>query len=198
MDLKSSFKKIKGNYVHKTAIINWKKLIIGKDNIVGPHVIIGAEPQHPREKSNGVIKIGDNNIFREFSSVNLPTKLKKITHIGNNCYFMKSSVVDHDCYLEDEIVLSSKVILGGNIYLMKGANLGIGSIIHQGQVVGSYLMTGMGSIVTKKLILKPGYIYAGIPAKKIKKNLIGLKRNNVSTKIFNNENKKFLKLKKNW
>jgi hypothetical protein len=32
------FKKIKGNYVHKTAVINWKKIKIDKGNIIGPYV----------------------------------------------------------------------------------------------------------------------------------------------------------------
>ena len=29
------FKKIKGNLVHKTAVINWKNISIGKNNIIG-------------------------------------------------------------------------------------------------------------------------------------------------------------------
>ena len=35
------FKKIKGNLVHKTAVVNWKKIKIGKGNIIGPYVVIG-------------------------------------------------------------------------------------------------------------------------------------------------------------
>ena len=46
------FKKIKGNLIHKTAIINWKKLKIGKGNIIGPYVVIGTDAQHIKDKSN--------------------------------------------------------------------------------------------------------------------------------------------------
>ena len=35
------FKKIRGNLIHETAVINWKKLDIGKNNIIGPYVVIG-------------------------------------------------------------------------------------------------------------------------------------------------------------
>ena len=35
------YKSIKKNYVHKTAIIDWKNLIIGTDNFIGPYVVIG-------------------------------------------------------------------------------------------------------------------------------------------------------------
>ncbi len=44
------YKKIKGNLIHKSAIIDWKNLIIGKGNIIGPYVVIGNMPQHPKKK----------------------------------------------------------------------------------------------------------------------------------------------------
>jgi UDP-N-acetylglucosamine acyltransferase len=192
------YKKIKGNFVHKTALINWNKLDIGKGNIIGPYVIIGTDAQHPREKSSGRIKIGNNNVFREFTTINLPTILKKNTHIGNNCYFMTSSHIDHDCYLENDILFSNNVILGGNTYIMNGSQFGINAIIHQGQVIGSYTMFGMGSIITKKLMAKPGFIYIGNPAKKLKKNKVGLIRNKIESQALLDENKRFLNLKKRW
>ena len=72
-----NFKKIKDNLIHKTAVINWKKIIIGKGNIIGPYVIIGNKAQHAKLKSNGIIRIGDNNVFNEFTNVHLPTSIKK-------------------------------------------------------------------------------------------------------------------------
>tara|TARA_Y100000287_G_C14198877_1_gene344240 strand:- start:655 stop:1251 length:597 start_codon:yes stop_codon:yes gene_type:complete len=180
------FKKIKGNLVHKTAIVNWKLVSMGKNNIIGPYVVIGTEAQHTHGKSDGRIKIGNNNIFREFSTVHLPTKLKKITHIEDNCYFMTLSHIAHDCRVENNVVFSNNVTLGGNTHIMQNAQLGFNTIVHQNQVIGSYSMLGMGTIVTKKFKVKPGYIYAGNPIKTIKKNIIGLKRK----KITNNDLKK--------
>ena len=55
-------------------------------------------------------------------------------------------------------------------------------------------MIGMGTIITKKIKIFPGYVYYGKPIKKIKKNLIGIKRNNVSNKMLKNEKKRFLDL----
>ena len=78
---------------------------------------------------------------------------------------MNSTTVDHDCYIEDIIILHN-VILGGNVYVMKYANLGIKSIVHQNQIIGSYSMTGMGSIVTKTKKILPGYVYFGKPIKR--------------------------------
>ena len=50
-----NFKKIKGNFIHKTAVINWKKINIGKGNIIGPYVVIGNSAQWPKKKSFGLI-----------------------------------------------------------------------------------------------------------------------------------------------
>ena len=93
---------------------------------------------------------------------------------------MNSSTIDHDCCLEDNIVLSSNVILGGNVYIMNGAQLGIKTIIHQNQVIGSYTMIGMGSIVTKKKEIVTRLYFFGKPIKKKGINKIGLKRNMIS------------------
>ena len=72
------FKKIRGNYIHSTAIINWNSLVIGKGNTIGPYVVIGNEAQWKGKKSVGKIIIGNNNVFNEYTNIHLPTKLKKI------------------------------------------------------------------------------------------------------------------------
>ena len=48
---------------------------------------------------------------------------------------MNSTTIDHDCYIEDNVTLSSNVILGGNVYIMNGSNLGIRTIVHQNQLI---------------------------------------------------------------
>ena len=191
------FKKIKGNFVHSTAVINWKSLIIGIGNTIGPYVIIGNQAQWKNKKNKGKIIIGNNNVFNEYTNIHLPTSLKRKTFIGNNNYIMNSTTIDHDCYLEDDIVLSSNVILGGNIHIMKNANLGIKTIVHQNQVIGSFSMIGMGSIITKKKKILPGYIYYGKPVKKVKKNLLSLKKNKINNKKLKIEHLRFKKILEN-
>ncbi len=185
------FKKIKGNLIHKTAVINWKKVIIGKNNIIGPYVVIGSSPQWKNKRSSGKIFIGNNNTIHEYCNIHLPTSLTKKTTIGNNNYFMNSTTIDHDCHIENYVQLNSNVVLSGNVHIMKNSQLGVRVLVHQNQVIGSYTMIGMGTIITKKKIIIPGYTYYGKPVKKIKKNLIGLKRNKISDIILKNENKRF-------
>ena len=188
------FRKIKGNYIHKSAIINWARLKIGKNNIIGPYCVIGTDAQHTTDKSYGNIEIGNGNIIREFTTIHLPTKLKKKTIVGNNCNLMAMSHIAHDCILEDDLVFSNNVTLGGNTHVMKKSQLGFNTIIHQNQVIGSFSMIGMGSIITKKIKVLPGYIYLGNPAKKKKKNSLGFKKKGIRQIDLKNETKRFLKL----
>ena len=136
-----------------------------------------------------------NNIFNEFVNVHLPTYLRKKTVIGNNNYFMNSTTIDHDCVIENNVILSSNTILGGNIVIMNNAQLGMKTTVHQNQIIGSFSMIGMNSMITKKLNVVHGYTYYGKPAKKIKKNLIGLKRNKISSDILKKEYIRYLALK---
>ena len=191
LNIMINFRKINGNLVHKNSIINWDKVEIGKKNVIGPNVIIGTEAQHPYEKSDGKIIIGNQNIFREFSTVHLPTKIKSETRIGNNCYFMTLSHIAHDCIIEDGVIFSNNVTLGGNTYVMKKSQLGFNVSVHQNQVIGSYSMIGMSSVITKKIKIIPGFIFAGNPAKKIAINKIGIKKKNVSKIDLKKEKKRF-------
>ena len=79
----------------------------------------------------------------------------------------------------------------------KHSNLGIRTIVHQNQVIGSYTMIGMGSIITRKKIVKPGYVFYGKPIKLIKKNNISLNKNKINSKSLTAEFLRYKKLKKN-
>ena len=59
------YRTIKGNKIHTTAVVNWRNVILGKNNTIGPYVVIGNQAQHPKKKSYGKIKIGNNNTFNE-------------------------------------------------------------------------------------------------------------------------------------
>ena len=48
---------------------------------------------------------------------------------------MNSTTIDHDCELENNIILSSNVTLGGNVYIMNNAQIGIKSSVHQNQII---------------------------------------------------------------
>ena len=196
--MNKDYKIIKGNKVHKTSIINWDNLEIGKDNVFYPYCVIGEDAQHPYKKSNGKLVIGSNNIFREFTTIHLPTDPKRMTTVKNNCYFMVKSHIGHDCFIEDNVITSNDVNIAGNTYIMKFCQIGLSVSIHQEQVVGSYCMIGMNTAIGKNTILKPGYIYAGNPPRGILKNKVSILRNSVSKSELISETDRFEKIRLIW
>ena len=109
------FKKIKGNLIHHTAIINWKDLNIGTGNIIGPYVIIGNKAQWKNKRKSGKIVIGNKNIINEFTNIHLPTTLKKLTFIGNNNWIMAYVHIAHDCKVGNNSIFANNSTLAGHV-----------------------------------------------------------------------------------
>ena len=88
---------------------------IGMNNTIYPFASIGNDPQDL--KFNGEetkLEIGDNNKIREYVTINPGTKGGGgLTKIGNNCLFMVSSHIAHDCFLGNNVILANNVPLGG-------------------------------------------------------------------------------------
>ena len=138
--LDSNYQIIKGNYVHKKAIIDWDNITIGKENIFGPMAVIGSSAQHKYYESSGKIEIGNKNVFSEFSVVSRPTVMTKKTIIEDGNYFMSNSVIHHDCKIENNTIhakhlytiLIDKKKLGitRDEFMMKLHAKGIGTGVH--------------------------------------------------------------------
>ena len=86
---------------------------IGIGNKIYPFVSIN-EPQdlkYDGEETNLII--GNNNRIREYVTINQGTiGGGGKTVIGNNCLFMISSHVAHDCYVGDNVIIANNVPLG--------------------------------------------------------------------------------------
>lgn len=181
------------NLVHETALISVRAKV-GKNNTFGPNVFIGpgvtvgddndfsagfcsvgttAEHRDYFDKPGKVV-IGNHNVIREFTTINASTY--GATSMGNFCIMLRGSHLSHDSILEDMVNVSCNVLIGGESHIMEGANLGLGAILHQRSVIGSYCMIGMGAVVTKRCDVVPGTTWAGNPAKFLKHNEVGLTR----------------------
>ena len=192
--INSGYEILNGNKIHKTAIINWDTVTIGTGNVIFPFVCIGTDAQSTNANSDGKIIVGDNNVFRENSTVHLPTNPECGTVIGNRNYIMANAHIAHDCHLEDDIVMANNAALGGHVHVMKGANLALNSSVHQFQVVGSWSMVGMNSCVSKSAKILPGQTFFGLPAKFIRRNQLALKRHNVNAAQLEAETQRFYQL----
>ena len=184
----------RGNWIGPFCVIG-PHAVIGNNNLLESHVCISSPPEHReyfREYGYGV-EIGDENIFREFVTANSGSLRKTV--IGNKNTMLRGSHAGHDCIIEDSVTVSCSVMLGGFTHVMRGANIGLGAVIHQNQVIGSYSITGMASVVTKNAEIAPGKKYAGNPVRILGPNVVGLERNNVDAEMLKSETLRFFNLR---
>ncbi len=150
---------------------------IGKDCHVFPHVSIGSDPQDKKYKRGDktCLEIGDNNIFREFVTVNRGTaEGGGITRIGNNNLFMAYSHVAHDCTVGSDCVFANSGTLGGHVVVEDRVVIGGLTAIHQFCRVGTMAMIGGCSRVVQDI--PPYSLCVGGPALVYNLNAIGLRR----------------------
>ncbi len=156
---------------------------IGKKTKIFPFVSIGTQPQdlkYKGEKSNLVI--GKNNIIREYVTINPGTQAgRTITKIGDNCLFMISSHVAHDCQIGNNVVIANNVPLGGHVIIEDSVIIGGNSAVQQFTRIGRLAMVGGMTGVLKDVI--PFGLSFGNRNYLKGINLIGLRRNKYENKI---------------
>lgn len=186
-----------GNYVGPFCVIG-PDVEIGDGNRFEAYVSIGLPGQHRTAVDRGGVVIGNNNVFREWSTVHAATQLLRPTVVADNGYFMANAHIAHDCLIEDGVTMCNNATLGGHTTVMRGATLGFGATVHQYQVIGAYSMLGMGTIVPKHAEILPGEMYAGNPAKHIGPNTVGLERNGVTAQARKAEHERYRVLRRQW
>ena len=151
---------------------------IGKNNIFYPFSNIGCDPQDLKfngEESS--LFIGDDNIFRENTTISKGTKDGgMITKIQNKNLFMTGVHIAHDCKIGNENIFVNQVTLGGHVNIMNNVVVGGLSAIIQFVTIGSYSMIGGMSGIDKNVL--PFSLAIGNRAKLRGLNLVGIRRNN--------------------
>ncbi len=149
--------------------------IIGMKNIIHPGAVIGSSPQDTNHMTKqGSLVIGDNNVIREYVTINTSTDQQGKTSIGNNNYLMAYSHVAHDCTVGNHVVLSNSVNLGGYVMVDDYTVFGGDSGAHQHVRIGKLVMVGGCSKLVQDI--PPFMIVDGYPAKIRGINMVGLNR----------------------
>ena len=117
--------------------------IIGKDNKIYPFVSIN-EPQDLKYKGEPTnLIIGNNNKIREYVSINPGTVGGGgKTVIGNNCLFMVSSHIAHDCQLGNNVIVANNVAIAGHAIIDDHVIIGGNSAVQQFTRIGKMAMIG--------------------------------------------------------
>ena len=155
---------------------------VGKGTKIFPFSSIGTQPQDLKYKGekNSLI-IGKNNIIREYVTINPGTQGGgKITKIGDNCLFMISSHIAHDCQIGNNVVIANNVPLGGHVIIEDSVVIGGNSAVQQFTRIGRLAMVGGMTGVLKDVI--PFGLSFGNRNYLKGINLIGLRRNKYKNK----------------
>ena len=146
------------------------------------HGSIGTDPQDLKyEGETTYLKIGSENVFREFVSLNRGTVGGHgITVIGNNNFFMAYSHIAHDCQVGNNIIMANAATLAGHVTVRDHATVGAFSAVHQFCRVGSYAFIGGFSVVTRDALPFIRTVGERNQAKIYGINTIGLQRKGFS------------------
>ena len=156
--------------------------IIGSGNKIYPFASIGNDPQDLKyngEKTKLII--GKNNKIREYVTIHPGTEGGGgLTKIGDNCLFMISSHVAHDCLIGNDVIIANNVPLGGHVTIEDNVVIGGNSAVQQFTRIGKLAMVGgmtgvLNDVIPYGLSIGNRNYLQGL-------NLIGLRRSNLNNK----------------
>ena len=158
---------------------------IGSENHIYQFASIGAQPQSIAYHGEPTkVEIGDNNILREYVTINRGTPDDRgLTSIGNDNFLMAYVHIAHDCELGSNIVFANCASLAGHVKVEDFVIMGGFSLVHQFCRVGAHCITGIGSVCIQDV--PPFMLAAGNKAITHGVNVKGLRRRDFSSDDIN-------------
>src|ERR1700693_1621727 len=153
---------------------------VGRNNRLFPFSSIGDIPQD--KKYDGAVTrtvIGDENVIREFVSINAGTAQDRgVTTIGNGNWLLAYSHIAHDCVIGNGTTFSNNAQLAGHVSIEDYAVLGGFVGVHQFCRGGAYALVAAGSIVLQDV--PPFMMASDYPSNARATNSKGLRRRGFS------------------
>lgn len=148
---------------------------IGERNTFYSFAAIGGRTQDLKYGGEPTyLEIGDDNTFREFSTVHRSDGAESITRIGSGGNFLAYSHIAHDCEVGDGVIFSNNGTLAGHVTVGDHAIIGGLTAVHQFCRIGKHAITGGCSKIVQDV--PPFTIADGNPAVLRGLNKIGLER----------------------
>lgn len=156
---------------------------IGSNNQIYFHAAVGGDPQDKKFNQNNqtYLEIGNDNVIREFATLNRATEEGGVTRFGNNGLMMAYSHVAHNCEVGHNVIMANSVALAGHVVVGNNAIIGGLTGVHQFCKIGKFSIIGGCSKVVQDV---PPYVVSdGNPSIVRGINSIGLKRNSFDRKL---------------
>jgi UDP-N-acetylglucosamine acyltransferase len=180
------------NTIVQSHVVIEAEVAIGRGNFIGHGAIIGVPPQDVSfslERKTKV-KIGDDNIIREYCTIHRGSPDGSATTIGDKNFLMSGAHIGHNCLIGNNVVIANNCLLAGHVRVDDGAFLGGGSTFHQFMHIGRLVMVQGSSAFGKDL---PPFVIAAERNYVFGLNIVGLRRAGLSAKD-RNEIKEAFKL----
>jgi UDP-N-acetylglucosamine acyltransferase len=127
--------------VLETTVIVTGNTTIGQRNHFYPNSMIGCNPQilgmGPGDEA-GALVMGDRNVVRENVTIHVSKHAGTATRVGSDNLLMVGSHIGHDAIIEDKIVLSNLVQIGGHVKIETGAWFSGLAASHQFVTIGRW------------------------------------------------------------
>jgi UDP-N-acetylglucosamine acyltransferase len=141
--------------------------------------VVGSRPQDLKYKGEkSLLSIGNNNIIREYCTLNPGTEDGGVTSVGDGNLFMAYSHIAHDCKVGSNCVFANNATLAGHVTVEDRAVIGGLVAIHQFVHMGELSIVGGCSKVVQDI--PPYSTCDGHPARIYGLNLVGLRRHKVN------------------
>ncbi|MDD5006194.1 MAG: acyl-ACP--UDP-N-acetylglucosamine O-acyltransferase [Candidatus Omnitrophica bacterium] len=151
---------------------------IGENNKIFSGAVIGSPPQDLKYKGEeSFLVIGNNNIIREYVTINTGTK-GNTTKIADGNLIMAYSHIAHDCEVGNRCIFANNATLAGHVSVEDEVVIGGLSAVHQFVNIGKLAIIGGCSKVVQDV--PPYSTCDGHPAKVYSINSVGLKRANIA------------------
>ena len=152
---------------------------IGARNVFYTSATVGQQSQDLKYKGEPTfLEVGNDNVFREFCTVNRGTLPGSKTIIGSHSHFLAYCHIAHDCIVGDHVIFSNNGTLAGHVIVEDHVILGGLTAVHQFCRIGSHAITGGCSKIVQDVV--PFTIADGNPAETRGVNLVGLQRGGFS------------------
>jgi UDP-N-acetylglucosamine acyltransferase len=152
--------------------------------------VVGSRPQDLKYKGEkSLLVIGDNNIIREYCTINPGTEDGGVTRVGSNNLFMAYSHIAHDCVVGSNCVFANNATLAGHVTVEDKTVIGGLVAIHQFVRMGMLSIVGGCSKVVQDI--PPFSTCDGHPARVYGLNLVGLRRHKIERDSIHQLNRAF-------
>jgi UDP-N-acetylglucosamine acyltransferase len=149
--------------------------VIGDRNQLFSGAVVGSEPQDLKyDGCINQVRIGNDNVLREYVTVNQATRAGEATVIGNSNLLMAYVHIGHNCVIDDRVTISNGVALAGHVQIESRATISGILGIHQFVQIGRLAMVGGMSRIHRDV--PPYMLVEGNPAQVRMLNRVGLQR----------------------